>query len=290
MKAVLAAAAALAVLVAAGCGGSHRSAGPTGTEPSTSTAAPTTPTQTGSTGTQPATQTLRVYLLRGDLIAPVAREVPQTQAVARAALAQLVHGPTDTEAADGLTTDVPRDAQVRALTIAAGVATVDWDDGFARGAEATISRRLAQVVFTLTQFATVRSVRFEQDGAPLPGLVDANGVPLSRPATRADYEPLAPPILIESPLPGESVTSPISVSGSAVAFEATFQVEVRDAAGAVVGRATATASAGGPARGTFTVSVPVRAPAGPVRLVAYEDNQGNGQRMHVVTVPLQLAP
>src|SRR5581483_11497357 len=116
--------------------------------------------------------------------------------------------------------------------------------------------------FTLTQFPSVTSVRFEQDGSPLPGFVDANVVPLSRPVTRADYEPLAPAILIESPLPGQTVTSPIAVSGSAVAFEATFQLEVRDAAGDVIGHATATASEGGPARGTFSVSVPVHGAAG----------------------------
>jgi hypothetical protein len=286
-RAVTALAGFLLALVAAGCGGSQRASAP----PGTATAQPTTTATIGTSTTTgpPATQAVRIYLLRNDQVTPVAREVQPTQAVARAALTELIDGPTGQESGDGLATDVPADAKVHGLEIDSGVATVDFDAAFARGAEATIARRLAQVVFTLTQFPTVTSVRFEQDGAPLP-VVDGNGVPLQHPPTRADYEPLTPPILIESPLPGETVRSPVAVRGTAVAFEATFQTEVVDAGGAVVGKQTVTASTGAPERGTFDVTIPVQARAGPIRLVAYEDNQGSGQRMHVVTVPLRLGP
>ena len=51
--------------------------------------------------------------------------------------------------------------------------------------------------------------------------------------TTSAKEPL-PAIVIESPLPGESVTSPIRVTGTANVFEATVSFEVRDAADAVV--------------------------------------------------------
>jgi len=282
-------AALLLPLLVTACGGAQRSSALPTTTTATTTTGATTATTTGTTP-QPGTQTLRIYLLRGGTVTPVAREVPPTQAVARAALTALVAGPTGSEQADGLSTDVPAEARLRNVTVANGVATVDFDAAFARGAEATIARRLAQVVFTVTQFPSVTSVRFEQDGAPLPTVVDGNGVPLQHPASRADYEAITPPILIESPLPGQTVSSPIDVRGSAIAFEATFQTEVVDASGAVLGKQTVTASEGAPARGSFSVTVPVQAQPGPVRLIAYEDNQATGRRMHVVTVPLQLGP
>lgn len=276
----------LAVAALAGCGGSGSSARRATTTQATSTQAPATT----ATTTASSTQTLRIYLLRDGLVSPVARRVEATEAVAHAALTELVAGPTGDEQANGLTTDVPAAAKLLGLTVSDGVATANFDDAFARGAEATIALRLAQVVYTLTQFPTIASVRFEQNGSPLPGLVDGHGIPVDRAVRRSDYEAQTPPILVESPLPGQSVTAPIAISGTAVAFEATFQTEVVDAQGSVVGRQTVTASAGGPARGTFSASVPVHAAPGPIRLVAYEDNQGTGQRMHVVTVPLQLAP
>lgn len=286
-RALLAAVTLLAVGALAGCGSStaNRAAPPTTTQ-GTPSAPATTAT---STTTAPGTETVRVYLLRAGDVTPVARQIEPTQAVARAALEQLLAGPSGDERSAGLATDVPSDAKLEGVTIGGGVATVDLDAAFVRGAEATIAPRLAQVVYTVTQFPTVSAVRFEQDGAPMPGVVDGHGIPLERPATRTDYEALTPAILIESPLPGETVTSPIQLRGSAVAFEATFQAEVVDASGAVVGRQTVTASEGAPARGTFAATVPVtHAATGPVQLVAYEDNQGTGARMHVVTVPLHL--
>src|SRR5262249_11155287 len=83
----------------------------------------------------------------------------------------------------GTTTHVPDGLR---LTIA---------DGRAEVTGATLDdAALAQIVYSLTTFPTVRSV---------------NG------NTRADVEKLVPPILVEHPSPGESVTSPVNVSGTA---------------------------------------------------------------------------
>jgi Sporulation and spore germination/Immunoglobulin-like domain of bacterial spore germination len=275
-------------LAAGGCGGTTSSA--PRTEPQTQTAPPSSTSVATTTTAAPASQlTLRVYLLRDGRVTPVARTVPQTPAVARAALEQLLAGPTAAERANGLTTDVPAGASLRGVTIADGRATVDLDPSFAQGAEATISPRLAQLVFTLTQFPSVHSVAFEAGGKPLPGVTNGNGALLDHPPTRADYEQLTPLILVESPLPGETVTSPLHVRGSANVFEATFQLEVQDTSGAVLWKHFVTASSGAPERGTFDVSIPLHAAPGPIRVVAYDENQANGQRENEVVVPVTLA-
>jgi predicted DsbA family dithiol-disulfide isomerase len=62
---------------------------------------------------------------------------------------------------------------------------------------------------------------------------------------------LLAPIVIESPLPGDSVTSPIRVTGTANVFEATVSFEIRDAADKVVMRGFTTATSGTGTRGTF---------------------------------------
>jgi hypothetical protein len=274
----------VAALVAAGCGSSSESS-------STVTSSTATET-TATTGTETTTGReirLRVYFLRDGLVAPVAREVPATQAVAKAAVEQLIAGPTAADDGLGLTSDVPADTEVHGITISDGEATIDLSRPFAEGAEASLSSRLAQVVYTLTQFPTVKTVVFEVDGKPLATATNGQGTLLDHPASRSDYEALTPAILVESPLPKETVSAPITISGTANTFEATFQVEVLDESGVVVGKRFVTATSGNGQRGTFRADVKVAAGPGPIRLVVYEDSAESGKRIHEVEIPLELA-
>ena len=81
------------LLLLAACGGNGSS--------TTSGATETTSTTSATTTTEPETTALRVYYLLDGKVQPVAREVPKTQAVARAALDELADGPTASEAISG---------------------------------------------------------------------------------------------------------------------------------------------------------------------------------------------
>ncbi len=278
---------AFAALVAAGCSSTSDS-GSTSSAVSTASTE-TAVTATTSTGTPVRRTSLRVYFLRDGVVAPVGREVPETQAVARAAVAQLIAGPTVEERAMGLRSDVPHDTELRGLTIAGGQATVDLSQPFAEGAEASLSSRFAQVVYTLTQFATVQTVLFEIEGEPMTTVTDGEGTLLDHAPGRTEYETLTPAILVESPLPNETVTTPFAISGTANTFEATFQVEVLDESGKVVGKRFVTATSGSGQRGTFRAQVSADAAPGPIRLVVYEDSAATGKRIHEVELPLRLA-
>jgi germination protein M len=259
------------VLVVAGCGkSSHSSApsapeGPTDSTTATTTAATTTSTSSSTSG---GATLLRVYFLRDGKVGAVERDVAATRAVGAAALQALVAGPSPTERADGFTTSLSASAVAGGLRIADGVATVDLEGGISHAG-------LAQIVYTLTQFPTVKAVR------PSRSLGGATSF------TRADFEDVTPAILVESPLPGQAVTSPLDVRGTANTFEATFDLEMVNSSGVRVSWRFVTATSGSGERGTFDTTISFPHTGGPLTLVAYEPSAANGKRIHVVRIPLQ---
>jgi germination protein M len=245
----------------AGCGSSHSSAPPAPGTTSTQTETAQTTVQTTTVQT---TVGLRIYLLRDGKVAPVSRRVPETRAVARAALAQLVAGPTADERSEGLTTSLP-------ARLALGPPTAEGDT-LDLGASPDLSAaQTAQIVYTMTQFPSVNRVR-------LGALV----------FTRNAFEGQTPAILVESPLPGETVSSPLRVRGTANTFEATFQLELLDSSGHRVAGHFVMATSGSGQRGTFDTTISAPSASGRVTLVVYENSAENGRRIHEVRIPLVI--
>jgi hypothetical protein len=247
-------------LTTVGCGSSKRRAVETSGTTTSAAPAPTAPT---SSTTAPAPRlAIRVYFVRDGRVAPVRRLVPSTPAVGQAALEELRSGPTADERAAGIST---------ALGLLR-LPNLSIQDGEADLGDLTHVSQLAeaQIVYTLTQFPTVRKVRIGDD------VLD-----------RSDLEDVTPVILIESPLPGDTVTSPIRVTGTSNTFEATMRLEVRRGTRVLTGE-TVTATSGSGQRGTFSATLDVNASPGPITLVAFEPSAENGKPIHTVTVPLTL--
>ena len=245
------------MLALGGCGGG----GGYGSTSSTSTTTETTPTTTTTTAAE--TTELRVYLLQDGKVQPVAREVPKTQAVARAALDELVKGPSTSEQDLGLSSDVSAD-----------LGGVSIDQGVAKptGTIDVPRTGLAQIVYTLTQFPTVKAV--EIDGKRY---------------TRADFEDETPIILVESPLPDDTVSSPIRATGTANTFEATFDYDVVGPDGKVLATDFVTATSGSGTRGTFDFTTKPFDASGDGALVVYELSAKDGSRIHEVRIPLHFS-
>jgi hypothetical protein len=91
---------------------------------------------------------------------PVEREIPTTDAPARAAIDELLAGPTPVEQTAGYFTSINSGVTVRSLTIQDGLAAVDFDErlGFQVGGSCRVSAIRAQITETLMQFSTVKSV------------------------------------------------------------------------------------------------------------------------------------
>lgn len=237
----------IALLLVAGCGG-NTSVQQT---PATSTAPPTT---TAATTTAEPPMTLELFFLApdGQLVA-ASRKVEQTQTPGAATLHELMNpeGGTTTQVLDGLQ-----------LTI---------DNGRAHVTGAAINEAaLAQLIYSLTSFPTVKSV---------------NG------KTRADVEAFAPTILVEHPTAHEAVTSPLHVTGTANTFEATFNYRLEDASGKLLAKDFVTATSGTGTRGTFDFSVPFTVDSAQEgTLAVFELSAENGSVIHERRIPLRLAP
>ena len=161
----------LGVLLAAatlivGCASTTKPATAPTTTPPTSLAAPsTTSPSTSTTQPSPSTTSFALYFLRGNYLGVARRNVQSTAAVGAAAVNALLAGPSSSEKTAGLSSSVPPGCALLGLSISSGTATANFNSPYATPASpASELQRVAEVVFTLTQFPTVNRVAFEVDG------------------------------------------------------------------------------------------------------------------------------
>ncbi|TDB78573.1 spore gernimation protein [Micromonospora sp. KC723] len=241
--------------------------------PPTSPPAPSRPTARSTPPAPPrppaGTVAVELWYVRDGRITPTRRTRPATLATSRLALDELAAGPTAVEASVGLGTLVPAGVEVTRITDGTALlATVPTPGG-----PAAARLREAQIVWTLTQFPTVRRVRFGT----------------AAPVDRADYTDLLPPIVVATPAIGALVTSPVTVAGTADVFEATVNVRVLDASGREIATTFTTATCGTGCRRDYHVSVGYRLDreqAGTVEV--YEVSPADGSRTKLVAVPVRL--
>jgi spore germination protein GerM len=244
------------------------------------------------TGTVAAKLSLQVWFTRDDGLVSVQRTHDPTPLVATSAITSLLEGPTASERVLGYASAVPPGTKLHGIAIHNGVATVDLTSEFQDGAGSrSMQMRLGQVVYTLTQFPTVQKVRFRLDGAPV-NVFSSEGIVLDHPVGRSDYSDLLPAITVAKPASDSSVTSPVTVAGTADVFEANVSVEVLNANGDVVGKTFTTASCGTGCRGTYSVQVSFKvAKAQSGTIVVHDDDAaGTGRPPHEVRVPVTLSP
>jgi hypothetical protein len=249
------------------------------------------PTATPEPEPEPAQPTeLTIYLVRGENLGVAVREVPETEGVARAAMEELLAGPSAQDVEAGLGTEIPAGTTLNDVSIDDGVATVDLSPEFeSGGGSLSMQVRVAQVVYTLTHFTTVESVAFEIDGQPVEA-IGGEGVVVSPPVTRATFaDNTLPAILVESPAPWQQVSSPLRMTGMSNTFEATLNYEIVDQAGLIVEEGFATATAGTGTWGTFDVTIPFDVTReGIGALIVFESSAKDGSRINLVEIPLDF--
>lgn len=192
MRFLLAAAAFSTALFVGACGGGGGGGGATSstTGAAGGTTASTTVTTTTITSTSSGiggAGSVKVFFLEGEHLKPVQRSVAK-QAPAKGAMLQLLQGPGTT----GLTTQIPAGTTLRSVHIEDGVARVDLSKAFeSGGGSLSMQERVAQVLYTLTQFSSASAVRFYVEGKPVTAL-GGEGLLLDKPVTRADFSQFAP--------------------------------------------------------------------------------------------------
>ncbi len=272
-------------------GGSPLPSDIVGPSPSPAPAETPVPTAAGST-------TVRAYFFLGSFVdnaglVPVLREVPKTQAVGAAAMRALLEGPNDAElgARPAMYTVVPEGTRFLGLRIEDGIATVNLSREFEQGGgSASVLGRLAQVVYTLTQFPTVEGVKFELDGEPVT-VFSGEGVVLDDPVDRADYTDQLPAVFVDRPAWGGVLANPARIIGLANVFEATFQLRLLDGDGRSLADGIVNATCGTGCWGTFDETIAYNVPrAGWGTLQVYVLSAKDGSVENLTEYPVWLTP
>ncbi len=251
-----------------------------------------TPSKIEATSTAPATPPLagpanpmRLYFVRADKVAVAGRKAAAATHVKEQALQALLAGPDEFEGGIGMSTSIPTGTRLLSLSIADGRVTVDLSQNFQSGDAklpgVAMQLRVAEVVFTLTQFSDVHDVSITVDGKPLQGAGNL---------TRAELEAVTPKIFAESPIPGQSVTSPVPVTGAANVFEGTvaYSVNAPDGTELDHGFTTATDQAWGRwFHFSFTSSYTTQQ-HGVGHVILWEVSMKDGSHINIYDVPVTM--
>lgn len=138
----------------------------------------------------PAGQTVQVYWLKtvGDRIEPTASPVTinedEPKAVLETAFQTMLEGSTDPE----LTSTVPEGTTLKSLDIREDGVHVDLSQEFTTGGgSASMTGRLAQVIYTASTLNPAAPVWISVEGEPLE-VLGGEGLIVDQPMTRADFE------------------------------------------------------------------------------------------------------
>jgi hypothetical protein len=97
--------------------------------------------------------------------------------------------------------------------------------------------------------------------------------------------------VVNQPQPGAQVTSPVTVSGQINAFEAQFNIAIKDAAGNDIATVPDVFSSQGQTLAPFSTSVPFTvASQTPACLWVFDLSAKDGSLIQVVQVPITLVP
>ena len=256
-------------------------------------AASPTPGQTpsvrpsGSPSSSPSSSgrklTFEVWFVKGRRLFVTKRTEPFSVAVGKLSLDALAAGPSVPELAAQVRSDLPANVTLTITALAAGNAMVDVEPPGQALQQETPAVRLekAQIVYTLTQYSTIRKVTFK--GRAFSG--DTNLY------SRAAFEDLLPAILVEGPVIGQRIANPVTVSGTANVFEATVSLRILDENGKTVANTFTTATCGTGCRGDYSVSVPYSVDhEQPGTVEVYESSAKDGSAINVVDIPVTLTP
>ncbi|HJR18823.1 MAG TPA: GerMN domain-containing protein [Actinomycetota bacterium] len=233
----------------------------------------TTGSPTGTPATPAGTQVTLYYLVEGadDFYLTAERHtVARTEAIARAALEELLHGTPQDE---DHSTPFPKATKVNSVVISDAVATVDWSAEALTGSGGGRVEALAiqSIVYTLTEFPTITKVRFTVEGKSegtasngrsiedFWGAVGMSGQPWDR---DPEIDVLAP-ITLWTPLEAAASSGTLKLTGLAQTFEANVGIILRNAAGKIVVQTNATALEAAPAREPFTKKITFTPPSSP---------------------------
>ncbi len=209
----------------------------------------------------------------------------------------LLAGPTDADP-DALATAIPDGVTLRGLIMDGDVITVDLSRSFeSEGGSLSMTERVAQVVYTLTEIPGVTRVAFSLDGEPVT-TIGGEGIQVSPPVGRDSFDTVKPLILATQPRPGQFVSSPLQIAGENSTSENNVEISLRTVDGEVLVETFATGtgpildSDGQPAWGPFetTIEFDAGSATSGVLELTETSSDGSGRLLAHVQIPVNFAP
>jgi spore germination protein GerM len=154
-------------------------------------AEPTSEVSGSPTAESPRTQSVTVYLIRGERLVAIVRNVEPTSDRLTSALHALVRGVDATERSQELRSSVPLDTVTPAWRAESDWLWVELPITFDGLDTRDQVLAVAQVVYTVTENGDTDRVAFIRNDTAV-DVPDAAGRLLARPVTRADYGRFAP--------------------------------------------------------------------------------------------------
>jgi spore germination protein GerM len=148
------------------------------------------PSVTATTLPFAPTERATLFLVQGERLAPVQRELPAPVSV-ESVLQALAAGPTATEVQLGLRTALLTPGLMKSGGVSGGIATIDLGQPFTEIAGRDQIVALAQIVSTVTGLPGVGRARFTLEGNPV-GVLRGDGAVTTDSVSRDDYATLAP--------------------------------------------------------------------------------------------------
>jgi hypothetical protein len=237
----------------------------------------------------------------GPFLVPVARDITTPAAPATPTVEWLLSGPTQAEV-DGIPSirsEIPAGTELLGLSVSNGVATVDLSSEFASGGGSlSMLSRVAQVVFTLTQFPTVDEVDFEIEGVPTT-VLGGEGLMLDSYDTREDFlgVGLLPAIFVDSPAWSGDADNPMRIVGRTFVAGGEFVLAIVDNDGLILTEQTVVADGsefmapGGPLWVSFDVTVPYTVDVAQLgALIVWAESPTDGSQTNIREYPVNLVP
>lgn len=188
-------------------------------------------------------------------------------------------------------TAIPEGTELLYVERDGSVLNVDLSSEFeSGGGSLSMQLRVAQIVYTGTQFEGIDAVRILLDGKRVDA-IGGEGIVASEPLTRRDFQNVAPPIVPESPKPGAEISGSVVVSGFANVFEANVVIQIRDLSGKILAETFTTATCGSGCWGDFSeeVAFEIDAPQeGSVSVLTYSAEDGSERDR--ISIPVMLLP
>ena len=148
------------------------------------------PSATATTLSIAPTERATIFLVQGERLAPVQRELPAPVSV-ELVLEALAAGPTATEVQLGLRTALLTPGLMKSGGVSGGIAVIDLGQPFTEISGRDQIVALAQIVSTVTGLPGVGRVKFTLEGNPV-GVLRGDGAVTTDSVSRDDYATLAP--------------------------------------------------------------------------------------------------